>query len=304
MRRGLFLILILSLSACQNPSPNGRDDFDWQGHRGARGESPENTLEGFTIALADGVTTLEMDVVLTADTVPLLSHEPYLNPLICLDSTGQELADTARPNIFKMKVAQVQRYDCGSRRHPDFPGQSPVEAVKPTLLEAILHGEQAALQLNRPDPRYNVEIKSRPAWDGRYYPSVEIYVDAVVEAIRETGIGKRAMLQSFDPRALRYAHQAYPQIKLALLAEKEDPSLAQRIKTLGFKPAVYSPESSRLTSARQVKELQSQGFAVIPWTVNEINRAKELKDWGVDGLITDYPQRLISALGAARATGP
>jgi glycerophosphoryl diester phosphodiesterase len=304
MRKGLFLLLILSLSACQNVSQNSSEDFDWQGHRGARGESPENTLEGFTIALADGVTTLEMDVVLTRDTVPLLSHEPYLNPLICLDSTGQRLPDTARPNIYKMTVAQVQRYNCGSRRHPDFPGQSPVKAVKPTLLEAILHGEQAALQLNRPDPRYNVEIKSRPAWDGRYYPSVALYVDAVVEAIRATKIGKRAILQSFDPRALRYAHRTYPQLKLALLAAQDDPPLAQQLKTLGFKPEVYSPESSRLTSARQVKELRSQGFEVIPWTVNQISRAKELKDWGVDGLITDYPQRLISALGAAQATGP
>lgn len=304
MRIAPFLILIISLSACQNNGLKSGKDFDWQGHRGARGESPENTLPGFTIALADGVNTLEMDVVLTQDNVPLLSHEPYLSPVICLDSTGQKLPDSARPNIFKMTVAQVQRYDCGSKPHPRFPGQSPVKASKPTLMAALLHSEQTALELNRDAPQYNVEIKSRPAWDGRYYPSVPLYVDAVLSTLQKAGVTDRTLLQSFDLRALRYAHQHYPQLRLALLAAKEAPPLAQQIQKLGFKPAVYSPESSRLTSARQVKELQSQGYRVIPWTVNEIRRAKELIDWGVDGIITDYPQRLIGALGAAPATGP
>lgn len=271
--------------------------FDLQGHRAARGEAPENTLPAITQGLRKGVTTLELDLSLSADTIPLLSHEPWIQPKICLDSTGEKLADTARIPFSRLSLQEIQRYDCGSLTHPDFPGQKSQPAAKPALLQAILHAEENALLLNRNPPKYNLEVKSKASWDGQYYPSVEVFVDRVLEEVRSAQTFDRTTLQSFDLRVLRYAHKNYPKLKLSLLAGSDSPPVEELLQKLEFRPAVYSPHHQRPLSKQKIKALQTQGIKVIPWTVNKIARAQELRQRGVDGLITDFPGRLIPALG-------
>jgi glycerophosphoryl diester phosphodiesterase len=277
-------------------------DFDWQGHRGARGEVPENTVPSLQRALQDGVTTLEMDVVITQDSVVLLSHEPWLSATICLDSTGTELTNNPQAyNIFELPLRQVQQFDCGLKTHPDFPTQEKYSAYKPTLLEAILASEEAAVTMNRNLPLYNIEIKSRPAWEGKFHPDYKTYTDLVLMDLKKAKILQRTTLQSFDVRVLQYLHEKQPSLKLSLLvAASENKAPEQKFKELGFLPAVYSPEAS-LVNKNLVTSLHAQNIQIIPWTVNEITEAERLMQLGVDGLITDFPGRLIPALGQQEA---
>jgi len=292
----LLVLWLVFFSACttgtRDPEP-----FDWQGHRGARGEAPENTLEGMLRALQEGVKTLEMDVVLSKDSVVLLSHEPWFNPDICLDFSGNEWAgDSLDPNLFHYTYEEISKVDCGSKEYDRFPGQEHYFAVKPRLIDVILEIEETAIIMNRPEPYYNIEIKSRPEWDEVYYPNINLYCDLVLSVLEKANLGERLIVQSFDPRVLRYLNEEYPQVKLAYLTEDEGRSAAEQIQTLGFVPQVYSC-NYELLDAATVRSLQTMEIEVIPWTVNEIKDAERLKDWGVNGIITDYPARMISALG-------
>jgi glycerophosphoryl diester phosphodiesterase len=287
-----FGLLVSCKTGTKDPEP-----FDWQGHRGARGELPENSLEAMQRGLQKGVKTLEMDVVLSQDSVVLLSHEPWFNPEICLDFEGKEWSDTADRNIFHYNYKQVANCDCGSKPNVRFPNQERLKTFKPRLLSVISAAEELALMMNRASPVYSVEIKSKPEWDSIYYPSVDLYCDIVLKTIAKANLGERLIIQSFDSRALRYIHEKYPQIRLAYLTETGDPSAAKQIESLGFVPEIYSCEAS-LLSKRLVNDLQSLELKVIPWTVNDIEEAKKLQEWGVDGIITDYPSRMLSTLGS------
>lgn len=270
--------------------------FDWQGHRGARGEAPENTTAAMLRALQEGVKTLEMDVVLSADSVVLLSHEPWFNPEICLDFQGLEWSDSADRNIFHYSYDAIAKCDCGTKPYARFPNQEHFKAAKPRLLDVISEMEEASLMMNRPEPYYNIEIKARPEWDGVYYPNVEFYCDMVLELLSKANLGDRLMIQSFDPRVLQYLHNQFPQLALAYLTEDGTRTAAQQIADLGFVPQVYSCDH-QLLDEMTVKSLQTSGMKVVPWTVNEIERAQELRAWKVDGIITDYPALMIATLG-------
>lgn len=300
MRILFWTALLLGLGACGG-SPSGNEsadslstNFDWQGHRGARGELPENSLRAMQRALYNEVKTLEMDVVITADSAVVLSHEPFMNHEICLDTAGQPFAEEQEKeyNIYKMTLAEVQRFDCGSKTHPRFPNQEHFVTRKPTLQNVIVAAEQLALQISRPAPYYNIEIKSRPQWDGQYHPEVPVYVDIVMNIVRKANLQERVILQSFDARALRYAHKNYPNLTLAYLTDSSEPPLAEQIEQLGFTPAILSCEH-RMIDKALMQMAEQKEMKVIPWTVNDMARAEELyKKYGVDGIITDYPSRM------------
>lgn len=291
----LITAIGLGLLSCKTGTKES-EPFDWQGHRGARGEAPENTTAAMLRALQEGVKTLEMDVVLSADSVVLLSHEPWFNPEICLDFEGAEWSDTSDLNLFHYAYAEIAKCDCGTKPYARFPNQERFKASKPALLEVISEMEEASLMMNRPEPYYNIEIKARPEWDGIYYPSLAFYCDMVMEHLNKANLGERLMIQSFDPRVLQYLRNQYPQLVLAYLTEDGSRSAAQQIADLGFVPEVYSCDH-QLLDEMTVKSLQTSGIKVVPWTVNEIERAKELRAWKVDGIITDYPALMIATLG-------
>ena len=137
------------------------------GHRGCRGLRPENTLPAFLHALALGVDVIELDVVVSADNQVLVSHEPWLNPEICLGPSGQRIGgDATREfNLYHMLYADIRRCDCGQLRHPDFPEQLAMPAHKPLLSEVLMSLEAAAQQLGRTPVCYSIEIKSSPEGD-------------------------------------------------------------------------------------------------------------------------------------------
>lgn len=264
-------------------------DFDWQGHRGARGVYPENTVPGFLYALDQGVTTLELDVVITADQQVVASHEPFLNHAICLDHEKNRIeeVDERDFNIYKMTYDQLRQIDCGSIGNSGFPDQQKLALSKPLLAEVIQQAELHTLSTNRSLPRYNIEIKSKAEWDELYHPAVEAYVELVMRVIEQMGIQDRVSIQSFDHRPLKYLHQFYPNIALTLLVE-DTASPQSLIADLGFTPAVYSCYHALVDEAL-VQYCHHEGMKLIPWTVNEREKIERLIGMGVDGIITDYP---------------
>lgn len=289
--------------------------FDLQGHRGARGLAPENTLAGFRTALDLGVTTLETDLAVTKDEVVVISHDPLLNPdLTRLD--GQWIV-TAGPVIRTLTLADLKRYDIGrlnpaSKYAQQYPGQKPVDGERfPTIEEFFA--------LAGPDVRFNIEIKTNPNKPD-FTVDPERFAELAVAAIRKGKAGGRSTIQSFDWRGLLAARRLAPEIATGCLsiesnnfdtvgraAAQPSPWLAgldlkahggsvpRLAKAAGC--AVWSPFWRNVT-AENVKEAQALGLKVVPWTVNNPTDMAQLIDLGVDGLITDYPDRARPVLAA------
>ncbi|GIV37989.1 MAG: glycerophosphoryl diester phosphodiesterase [Cyclobacteriaceae bacterium] len=268
--------------------------FDLQGHRGARGLKPENTIPSFIEALNQGVTTLEMDVVVTKDKQVVVSHEPWMNAQICLQPDGTRIspANERQFNIFEMTWQEVQQFDCGSLGNPQFTEQQPVKTHKPLLRQVIAAAEDHIKSYTQYEVDYSIEIKSHPAGDNRFHPVPEEFSRLVYGVVSEYLPLERVVIQSFDVRVLQYWKKNFPQVRLALLVENRR-SVDRNIKELGFVPSVYSPHYTLLTK-QAVEQIKAAGMRVIPWTVNDIADMQRLRTWGIDGLITDYPNRAAS----------
>ncbi len=283
----LFVILFVTTSLFAQYIPR----FDVQGHRGARGLKPENTIPAFITALDSGVTTLEMDVVITADNQVILSHEPFMSGAFCLDSTGAEITerDEKKFNIYKMTYNQVMKFDCGSKGNSKFPQQTKMMQSKPLLQDVIVAVEDHIRSFTRYEVDYNIEIKSTPEGDNKEHPSVEVFSDLVYELLDQYLPLDRIVIQSFDFRVLRYWHTKYPHVRLAALVENLK-SIDSNLQDLGFNPSIYSPHY-KLINREKVSYLKRKKIRVIPWTVNEEKEMLLLRGMGVDGFITDYPDR-------------
>lgn len=267
------------------------DSFDFQGHRGCRGLYPENSLPGFIHALDLGVVTLEMDVVIAAGGEVVVSHEPWFAREICLLPDGREISgqEERALRIFDMSYEEVSKYDCGSTGNPRFPEQLKISVKKPLLSEVIAAAEQHATETGRPLPFYNMETKSTPSGDGIFHPAPDVFAQTLVDAVREAGVASRTTIQSFDVRTLKYLEGKYPELRLALLVEN-DRGPEVNIDALGFFPHIYSPEYT-LVDSGLVRYCKERNIALIPWTVNDPGHMRILIELGVDGIISDYPNR-------------
>lgn len=265
--------------------------FEVQGHRGARGLFPENTIPGFLAALDLGVTTVELDVVITKDKQVILSHEPWMAASICLKPSGDSITATEEKkyNIYKMTYDEVLQFDCGSKGHLLFPAQQKQQSYKPLLSDVIVAVEDHIRNYSQYLVDYNIEIKSTPSGDKVYHPGVEEFSDLVYELIDQYLPLERVVIQSFDLRVLRYWHKKYPDIRLSLLVENMK-SVDANLNALGFNPSIYSPDY-RLLTREKVQYLHKKKIRVIPWGINEEAEMLAYKGMGVDGFITDYPDR-------------
>ena len=265
--------------------------FDIQGHRGARGLRPENSIPSFIMALDSGVTTVELDVAITKDKQIVVSHEPWISAAICLDSTGSAIGEKEEKkfNIYHMTYEQVQLFDCGSIGNSKFPQQEKMKTSKPLLRDVIIAVENHIKSYATYEVDYNIEIKTWPDGDKKFHPTVEEFSNLVYQLVDEYIPLERVVIQSFDFRVLKYWHQKYPDIRLAALVENTK-SIDANLADLGFKPSTYSPYY-KLLNREKVKYLHQLRIRVVPWTVNEISEMLSLKGMGVDGLITDYPDR-------------
>jgi glycerophosphoryl diester phosphodiesterase len=179
--------------------------FDLQGHRGARGLKPENTIAGFLLALDTGVTTLEMDLAVTKDKQLILSHEPWMAASICLkaDNTPISTREEKKLNIFRMTYEEVSRFDCGSKGNDKFPEQEKFKVSKPLLKDVIVAVENHIRNYTQYEADYNIEIKTSPEGDTKFHPAPEEFSELVYSLIDEYLPWERIVIQSFDFRVLK-----------------------------------------------------------------------------------------------------
>jgi glycerophosphoryl diester phosphodiesterase len=292
-----LLLTCFQLSAQQIYIPK----FDLQGHRGARGLKPENSIPAFLIALDSGVTTVELDLAVTSDQQIIVSHEPWMAASICTQPDGQPIRerDEKKFNIYKMTYADVTLFDCGLKGNEKFPQQEKVKTSKPLLKDVIAAIEEHIRNYTQYEVDYNIEIKTEPAGDNKFHPTPRVFSDMVYALLDEYLPMERVIIQSFDFRVLKYFHEKYPDLRLAALVENNR-GPEKNLEELGFNPSIYSPYFELLT-AQQVKDLQRMKVRVIPWTVNELADMKKMRAFGVDGFITDYPDRAATlGLGIRR----
>jgi len=269
-----------------------------QGHRGCRGLRPENTINGFVKALELGVHTLELDVVVNRENEVIISHEPFFNHEISTAPDSSKITEENEKtyNLYPMTVQEIQRFDVGLKIHPKFPYQKKIAAVKPTLEEMVKVIEKRVSEQNFPSPEYNIEIKRVKAQDGVFHPDMKTFADVVCKKIIALGIQDRTTVQCFDVKTLQYVHQAFPQFRLVLLIQNLLP-YERNIADLGFKPWAYSPYF-KLVSKDLVAYGNRENVKIIPWTVNEPKDIQHMVDLGVDGIISDYPDRVLEILAS------
>ena len=294
----LWIFIISGMATAQIYIPV----FDLQGHRGARGLRPENSIPAFILALDSGVTTVELDLAITRDKQIVVSHEPWMSSAICLQPDGSEIARKEEKafNIYEMDYEAIRQFDCGSKGHDDFPEQVKMKTVKPLLKDVITAIEHHIKSYALYEADYNIEIKSSPAGDDKFHPAPEVFSDLVYNLIDQYLPLERVVIQSFDFRVLQYWHKKYPDVRLSALVENIK-TVEANLRSLGFNPSVYSQHYRTLTKAK-VDYLKKLNIRVVPWTVNEIDDMKKMLEWKVDGFITDYPDRAASlGLGIKRS---
>ncbi|WKN41997.1 glycerophosphodiester phosphodiesterase [Tunicatimonas pelagia] len=297
--RLFFLVVLFStvLFITQTKGQGSNLPLDIQGHRGCRGLLPENTIPAFIEAVKLGVTTLELDVVISQDRQVVVSHEPFLSHIICHTAEGQPIAEEEEKehNLYQMPYQEIARCDCGSSPHPKFPEQENFPAHKPLLSDVIDTVEQLIAAQNLAPVLYNIETKSNPKGDNIFHPAPDKFTDLLLSVIQEKGIESRVVIQSFDVRTLQQVRKKQPSLPLALLVENTN-SLEENLATLGFTPKIYSP-NFRVVDQSLLDLAQQKGMKVIPWTVNDPKDIQQMIDLQVDGIISDYPDRVIKITG-------
>ena len=294
----IFIILSVCIQCGQQSTSDVSDEggsLDLQGHRGMRGLFPENSILGFLKALELGVNTLELDIVMSGDTQLVVSHEPFISSAICQYPGGRQIPKETEKelNMYHMTYNEIKAFDCGSLFNQGFLLQEKSRISKPLLREVLDTVEQVSTAKGQVI-HYNIELKSELALEGIYHPEVSVFCEAAYQAINNQVDWPRITIQSFDFRILRYFNKHYPEVQLALLIENEL-SWELNIDSLGFKPEIYSCDYA-LLSAETISELQEINMKVIPWTVNDSLDMRQLIHWGVNGLITDYPNIALQIL--------
>ena len=266
--------------------PLAAQAFDLQGHRGARGLAPENTLPAFAAALSIGVTTLELDVGVTRDGVVVVHHDPALNPDIARGPDGRWLAQRG-PVIHSLDYAELRRFDLGRLKPGSdyagrFPAQQAVDgAHAPTLAEVFALARKAGNQ----KVRFNIETKISPQAPGETLPPAE-FARAVIAEIRKAGVAPRSSIQSFDWRTLAVVQAEAPEIATVYLTERDFRDAPARISESGGR--FWSPDFNAV-DAESLRQARALGLQVIVWTVNGPAQIAAMLDLGVDGIISDRP---------------
>ena len=271
----LVLLGSILLMNCTRPVRT----LNFQGHRGARGLFPENSLLGFEKALEiPEVSTLELDLCVTADDQLIVSHEPWLNEQIC--TINDSLSGGIAYNLYKMTYDSIQQFDCGSKEHPDFPEQQFAFANKPLLKELFAMIDDKGLRW----PNFNIEIKSRRKGDYIYHPGPKKFADLVVvalnelnEAYPEADLLNNVSIQSFDLRILREVRKTALPVRLGLITDKTaDP--AKEMDALGFPVDIYSP-SYELVTPELISCVTLGKLPLFPGQLTTFQKCKSLWIW-------------------------
>jgi glycerophosphoryl diester phosphodiesterase len=265
--------------------------FSYEGHRGARGLYPENSIGAMKVAIdLPKVTTLEMDCHITKDKKVVVYHDDYLNPKFVTYTNGKELSGKDNKGlIYNYTYKQLSDFDLGLKGNVDFPQQEKKSTSIALLADLIDESEAYAKEKRQKPMFYNIETKSSEDKDHKAHPAPQEFSDLVLEVIIEKNIAPRTVIQSFDKRTIQYINKAYPQIKTSYLIDaKNKKTIKELVDELGFKPFIISP-NYKLVTPQFVKDAHDMGIKVIPWTVNSKNEISALEALKVDGIISDYP---------------
>lgn len=328
---GAALLLTCSIpaQAADTHTGSGQGDgaanhFDLQAHRGGIGLTVESTLASFAKGMETGVSTLELDLQITKDGREVITHDRKISAKKCLDTAPVTPNDPQFPYVGKyvkdLTLAQVRSLDCGSLTQPEFPGQQASPGAKmPTLAEVFaLADAHRASQV-----KFNIETKVEAGAPQETAPR-EQFVDVALREINKAHMQHRVSIESFDWGSLRLVQQRQPQIPTVALTNKDFLQAGQPGKSpwlggidaddfggdlvaaaasLGFdaiSPVHGTPQNGKVTdpdyvpyvTADMVRRAHAAGMKVIPWTVDDKPTMRAQIKAGVDGLITDYPDRL------------
>jgi len=285
--------------------------FELQGHRGARGLFPENTLAGFVGTAALGVHALELDIAVTRDDVPVVVHDACLDPDLTRDASGAWLAG-ALPVVARLTRSELFQFDIGRARPAgatarDFPLQAPVDGARvPTLAEVFAATAGSGV-------RIDAELKTDPRTPGLTVSPARM-AELVVATARACGALGRLSVRSFDWRGLAWLRRTCPNVPLCWLTDAETeaaaslwwdrPAGASTPRAVaaaagaaaGWAP-VWAPDHAGLREA-QIAEAHALGLRVVPWTVNDQADMARLIGWGVDGMCSDRPDLARAAMAA------
>ncbi|WP_138722676.1 glycerophosphodiester phosphodiesterase family protein [Pedobacter ureilyticus] len=300
--------------------------IDVQAHRGGMALMPENTVPAMINAVKLGARTLELDVVISKDGKVVVSHDAFMSSAFMRKPNGTEISkeEEKQLSLYQMTYDSISRFDAGTKPHPRYPEQVKMKIHRPLLSELIDSVEHYVKVHGLKPVYYNIETKSSPAGDGFYNPSPDVFVRTMMAVINSKNIKGRVTIQSFDIRTLQVLHKEEPKATLSLLVsgkmniseeelkkyglsakeiaeymkqkEQNRGGLDEEIKRLGFVPNIYSPYYSGV-DAELVKKAHGMKMQIVPWTVNKEEDMVALDKLGVDGIISDYPDKLIKLFG-------
>ncbi|MCF0054669.1 glycerophosphodiester phosphodiesterase family protein [Dyadobacter sp. CY356] len=292
------LLLSILTGTILSTTTFAQQKIDVQAHRGGMGLYPENTISSMLNAVKLGAKTLELDCVISADGKVVVSHDAYMSSDFMLKPDGSQISKSEEKSLalYKMPYDSIRKFDGGSKPNPRFPEQKKMKTYKP-LLSDLIDSVEVYVKKNKLKPvYYNMETKISPAGDGVYKPAPDVFVKLVMDVIKKKNIENRTTIQSFDPRTLQILHKENAKVKLAFLLMNKD-SFDDNITKLGFKPDIYSPYYT-LVNEELVKKAHENKVLVLPWTVDEEKDMTQLAAYGVDGIITNQPDRMIKLFGS------
>jgi len=263
------------------------------GHRGTRGLMPENTIPAMYKGIETGANTIEFDVHITKDGQVVVYHDASFTPSYTTKPDGSEITAAERSQyiFYNMNYADIKPFIIGEKPYPAFPEQQRMHSYAPLLSDMIDSVEAFTTAHKLPPVYYLLEIKSSEKTDGKEQPAPAEYMQKLMTVKQLAPLGKRLFIQSFDMRPLQILHRTHPQIKLGFLTSDKQHTFEQHLQQLGFTPFFYNPEY-HMVSKELVDKCHAKQIKIVPWTVNTTEEAQRLQALGVDGIITDYPNRL------------
>lgn len=302
IKTAIIILTLTVLYSCKSKTDEEKEAISpeaivqIQGHRGDRGNFPENSIPAFISAVKKGVDVIELDVVISKDKKVVVSHEPYMSSLFVNTASGDSIkkVEERSYNLYEMSYDSIRQFDVGSRGNRLFPHQQKMKAYKPLLSEVMDSVQNFIEDKDLPNVRYNIELKSVEAEYGEYMPRPAEFAELVMNIIKEKGMEDRIIIQSFDPNILNIMNEKYPEIPLAFLVSTE--GIEQSLSLLHFTPEIYSPNYNLVKNDQFVDSIRSMNMELIPWTVNEKEEIQRMIDLRADGIISDYPERVKEIL--------
>jgi glycerophosphoryl diester phosphodiesterase len=276
-------------------------DLEIQGHRGTRSLRPENTLPAFSKAIEGGATTLEIDILVTADNQLVIYHDFFLNKDLCTYLDGTPI--TKEVLVRSLTLEEIKTLDAGSKANPDFPAQLLIPGTQVPTLQELFDFINTSSHPNAKKVRLNIELKRDLRFPEWTLPPEKL-ADAVITQVRRNGFSDRVYYSSIDFEVLAAVRKVDPKAEMGFIFNYQSIDVASILNPdagLDFlidmstllKVNILSPEHDLLKSTQDVLFLQNKGFRVIPWSVNDPKRWAELIDMGVDGVISDDPNGLV-----------